>query len=148
MNILLGSKGQKRQHVRLQLTSGLMAELRLIEVDGEPIKSRPARVLLKDMSPGGLKFLTYLKFPVASNYRVKFDMVMNRNPLVLTGRIVWRRKQSNVYEYGISFTMSIKERPRLLFALNQILLQQSPCQQKIHRMYRLLNDPTGSFSNL
>ncbi|GGG21779.1 PilZ domain-containing protein [Paenibacillus abyssi] len=132
-------KGDKRQHVRLQMTHGLMADLRIIAIRNEPVKTKPCRVLIKDLSPNGLSFLTILDFPVNSRYMLQLELDIPHLKLELSGQVRWRMREDNLYCYGMMMTKTPSSRCSLLYALNHLLLQQSPTQSKIHKLYRTMS---------
>jgi hypothetical protein len=45
----------RRRHIRLVLQEGIFAELRLIGIGRRRVQTRPGKVVLLDLSPGGLR---------------------------------------------------------------------------------------------
>ena len=54
--------------MRIGLRDGVYAVISICNVFGQEVESRHTPVLLQNMSPTGLQFLTHLRFPVNNNY--------------------------------------------------------------------------------
>jgi hypothetical protein len=130
---------KNKQPVQLHLTEGLIGQLGLIEVRGHPVKSRLRKVLVSQISPGGMAVVTILDFPTTLQYVVQVQVEIGPTIHQLYGQIVWKRPQEYLFEYGIVFIMPPSSKRSLIYALNQLLLKQSPQQAQIHRMYRQMN---------
>ena len=130
---------QKRRDIRIELTYG-KGEISIIRIRNLQVHSKGKPVLLLDISPGGLRFQTDLVFPVCEHIILLCKAQLIKNVWVeLEGRIVWRKRSENLFEYG--FEMIIQEQHRILLIrlLNELLLNLIPKQQKIHSLYRSMS---------
>ncbi|WP_173275749.1 PilZ domain-containing protein [Paenibacillus sp. NEAU-GSW1] len=132
------NRDELRSHIRMRLTQGIKAELRLLDDQGLLLTRNKATVLLLNISQEGLRFLSGLKLPVQSSYLVEFKLALGEVSLELRGHVVWREQRDNQYEYGIAFNPPNRMKPILIKLLNQEMLRQSPNQHKIHQLYRKL----------
>ena len=56
---------------------GVYAVISICNVFGQEVESRHTPVLLQNMSPTGLQFLTHLRFPVNNNYTIRLLITFN-----------------------------------------------------------------------
>lgn len=134
------SNDVSRAHIRLRFTEGVKAELRLVSKDGQQLTPSTTTVLLLNLSPNGLCFLSGLHLPIQHNYSVEFRMTISNVHIIVRGRIVWNAKQDNQFVHGVLFECSNTLRSLIIGVMNQEILERQPQQQKIHSLYsRLLN---------
>jgi hypothetical protein len=53
---LIGQEGQNRRFVRIRLNPSIIAEMTITVLDGKKVKSRPAKVMLRDLNQQGLYY--------------------------------------------------------------------------------------------
>ncbi|WP_029192318.1 PilZ domain-containing protein [Paenibacillus harenae] len=128
-----------RAHIRLGFTEGAKAELRLAGVNGHLLTQATKTVQLLDMSPSGLCFVSELQLPVQSNYLVELRMVLSNIHIHVQGRIVWRRSHDKQFAHGVIFECSDTLRSFIIGAMNQLLLDRQPEQQRIHYVYNRMS---------
>lgn len=130
------SEKQPREHIRIRLRDGALAEVSICHVDGEGAASGASKVLLHNMSPSGLRFQSQLRFPVSKSYLLQFSITLDDWQFCLLGHVVWRRKEDNFYVYGCSFIPDEGIRKAIVCALQAKLKAMSPRQARIHELYR------------
>jgi hypothetical protein len=130
----------RRRHMRLKLQSAF-GEISIQRIRASVIQSRSKPIVILDLSPGGLRFQTDLYFPVTPNITLLFKAkIVNNITIELDGRIMWRKLQDNMFVYGFEFTITDAHRILLTRVLNDLLLELSPQQNQIHKLYRLYNN--------
>lgn len=124
----------KRQYIRLQVP-GQFGELQISAIGGQRISSNSRRVLILDISPGGFRFLSGLKFPDRRRVRVTVLTTLSGIRFEAEGLIVWRASNENLYEYGVMFDITELHRSFMIRMLNQLYMQQRPELKRIHQYY-------------
>ena len=120
---------------------GIQAKVSISNVQGSDVDSREIPVYLDDISPSGLRFLTYLRFPVSSDYTVRFMITFGEWQFNITGTIVWRGKEENQYVYGCLFYPDrTRYEERLYKRFPGNYLTSHPQGKHIHELYRRLSD--------
>lgn len=132
------SKSNRRRHVRFRLFPPVTGRLRIEAADGYPVHSKECPVLVVSLSPSGLRFITHLRFPVASNYRLGIELQLLQVQLELKGCIKWRTVDENLYEYGLQLIQSDTEKDLLSKLLHEYLRTVLPRQLRIHRLYNVM----------
>jgi hypothetical protein len=147
LSMATNSNDLSRAHIRLRFTEGVKAELRLISKDGQLLTPSTTTVLLLNLSPSGLCFLSGLQLPIQHNYSVEFKMTISNVQIIVRGRIVWNSKTDNQFAHGVVFECTNTLRSLIIGVMNQELLESQPQQRKIHYLYsRLLNTKRMHYS--
>lgn len=70
-----------------------------------PIANHASETLTRDVSLGGVRFISPIAIPVLSECRLELTLAEGREPLVARGRIVWFQQlpHSDQFEIGASF---------------------------------------------
>lgn len=139
MSNLRARNDKNRHFARLHVTHGVTGELQLVEIKGQPVRSKCRKVLIKQVGAEGMVFETALDFPVTLQYVVVIDVELGSVLHRLAGQIIWKQLREQLYEYGMIFILPPSARRSLIYSLNHILLKQSPQQAKIHTLYRQMN---------
>jgi hypothetical protein len=126
----------RREHVRLKLTEDVRAMIRIVNVDGEWVRSNASEVLMLDISPGGCGFYCQLLFPIDFKVLLELEWLTGNEKLSFIGQVVWREELENGFRYGMYFRLNPYERIQLNRVLNQLLLRKCPGQDWIHKQYR------------
>lgn len=129
----------RRKYVRLKLP-GLFGELCITGIGGQRIKSSSRRVLVMDISPGGFRFVSGLRFPAKRKIRVQIRVTISDIVVEAEGLIVWRNQNDNVYEYGVDFDITALHRSFLIRVLNRLYAEQHPEQHRIKQYYASLSN--------
>lgn len=102
---------------------------------GEQVCTRQKPVLVLNISPTGLCFISDLKFPLHTDYIVDFEAVIFRETIHLEGRIIWRQETDFLNKYGVRFRNSEQVYEFLLRNFNNLTLTLSPDKLKAHELY-------------
>jgi hypothetical protein len=101
MSVTSSRGTSRRRHIRLALHEGILAELRLIGIGRRMVQTRPGKVVLLDLSPGGLRFATTLLLPPDMECRVSIQCVLEGLNIEVKGRIRHTAVHDHWLEYGV-----------------------------------------------
>ncbi|GEN32875.1 MULTISPECIES: PilZ domain-containing protein [Aneurinibacillus] len=97
----------RRQFFRLPLPHPLSSDVTIIRIKENAIETGKAQVLIEDISPGGLRFVSDVRLPATPQVILEFETEIMNKTLQLPGYIVRKilRDQQGIYEYGVKFTL-------------------------------------------
>lgn len=124
-----------RSQIRIKLRGNIKAKVSIVSVFGEGFQSSYTPVLLDDLSPTGFKCHSHLRFPVNSDYVLHIETSICQWELSLLGHVVWRRKEDNLYAYGIEFIPDDHIQKAIRIALLAYIGQMQPNYRRIHQLY-------------
>ena len=108
------AKQSKRRHYRLNFPSPLEADMELVSIAGRRMKLGVSKVLIEDISIGGLRFISNLKLPTRGDVIYQFKSEILGEFITLKGSIVWKEEvNEDLMEYGIEFNINTMERASL-----------------------------------
>jgi diguanylate cyclase (GGDEF)-like protein/PAS domain S-box-containing protein len=115
----------RRHYFRIDLKHCLLAEMTITMFKGRSVRLGSTEVLVRNIGPGGLRFMVGVKLPVNSDIVLMFKTQIVNQMYVLYGVVVWYNELDNdIYEYGIQFQMKEKEQDELVNALNLLAIKQ------------------------
>jgi len=129
-----------RKHIRIRLRTGVQAKVSVMTNSNHPELSREAPVLLNNLSPGGIQFVTHLRFPICDQYALRFLIAFGEWEFSVVGHVVWRRKSENQFVYGCSFVPDSHLSRAIVRALGTELQTLNPQQHRIHELYRQMTE--------
>lgn len=110
---------ERRKYYRLQFYLLLESSLKIMEINGNKVNIGNTSVLVKNMGPGGLCFITNLNLPVDKGLILQFTAYLLGEEIRVHGRPVWAREmEHSLYEYGVEFTFDENKRTELTRVLN------------------------------
>ena len=111
----------RRKYFRVNLPLPLSTQMTIISFRNQKVSLGTAEVLVIDLSPGGLRFISYLQLPVQENIIYQFSSELNHTSFQVNGKIIWFEEiHPGIYEYGLEFTISEIERNKIVHLLFQI----------------------------
>jgi PilZ domain len=114
----------KRAYFRVELRQPMSSQIKIISINGRQIDSRSTTVRVYDIGGGGLKFSSFLNFPITANALFRFDFSLLETSLSLRGTLVRQVKtKRNGFEYGVAFLLEEKELNVLIKLLNDLALR-------------------------
>jgi hypothetical protein len=114
----------KRQFFRLLLPHPLSADVTIIKIKENAIETGNTRVLIEDISPGGLRFVSNIKLPVTHEVILEFRTDILAKTLYLPGYIVRKTDRAmGIYEYGVKFTLDDNDYATLSQLLNLLTIR-------------------------
>lgn len=129
-------KGGVKGRIKLKNRSGIDAKVTIFDVRGDEATLGNTSVLLEDISLEGLQFLSYLRFPVNTDYRLRFTITLGEWEFALLGQVMWRSKQENMFAYGCRFEPDADLKKALSVALQQQIRSMCPNHHRIHYLYQ------------
>ncbi len=123
VNLHKGSN-DRRNFFRIDFLNLLETDLTILEIAGKSVNIGNTKVLVKDIGPGGLCFVSNIRFPVEKKLLFKFVTNLIDKEMVFYGRAVWTEElPKKLYKYGIEFKIDNNEREVLFQDLNQVQLK-------------------------
>lgn len=120
-NIPLESHKERRKFYRIEFPYLLEADMTILEVEGQKTKVGNTKVLIKNIGPGGICFVSNIRFPANREIILQFSTQLLGKNLSVHGCPVWTKELDyNIYQYGIEFTINESERVDLTSLLNQV----------------------------
>ncbi|RNB56941.1 PilZ domain-containing protein [Brevibacillus gelatini] len=119
-----GSGGHKREYFRLKMDHPLCADMTIVLVKGKQLEIGSTKVLVEDISGGGLRFLSHLKMPASDQLVLQFETELCEVPLKMHGHVV--RSQAwgeRFYEYAVRFTMEEAQHQEINRLVNQLAIR-------------------------
>jgi len=114
---------------RIKLFYNLHSDIKIKSVNGIIIDSSSTKVLINDIGPSGLKFISNLTLPVNPSVIFNFETLVLDETISVSGYIVWQDESfSGLCEYGIRFIHNDSEEQHLIKLFNtlQISIRRSP----------------------
>lgn len=114
---------EKRKYYRINFTYTLEADLEILEANNKKIESGKTSILIEDISAGGLRFISNIKFPIGENITFGIKTILLGENLELYGRLVWENDEKDCYRYGLEFKIDDYKREHLIQLLNKVQIQ-------------------------
>lgn len=115
----------RRKYFRIELKHCLLAEMTITMFKGRSVRLGSTEVLVRNIGPGGLRFMVGVKLPVNSDILLMFKTQIANQLYVLYGIIVWFNEvEHDIFEYGVQFQLKEKEHNELVNALNILAIKQ------------------------
>jgi EAL domain-containing protein (putative c-di-GMP-specific phosphodiesterase class I) len=118
-----------RKYVRIEFPYPLEAEMTILELNSKPVKMGSTKILIEDMSAGGVKFASKMKLPVRKDIILLIETKLLGEVLAFTGTIVRKDEISDTLtNYGFQFIIEEGPRAELAGMLDtlQVQLEQNP----------------------
>ncbi|UII54139.1 EAL domain-containing protein [Cytobacillus spongiae] len=110
----------RRKYFRIELPYSISSFITISEIQGKEVNLGKTEVLVEDIGPGGLRFLSLIKFPVNPFVILSIHVNVLNAQFELKGKIVrYKEIKKGFFEYGLEFVISEHERQRLLTNLNR-----------------------------
>jgi diguanylate cyclase (GGDEF)-like protein/PAS domain S-box-containing protein len=105
----------RRKFFRLEFFQLLKGDVSISKIKGEEMKLGDSKILIKNIGPGGLCFISNIIFPIQQLFTLKFNTVLLNNKIRANGNVVWSKEiDDNLYQYGVRFDMEEKENDDLM----------------------------------
>ena len=80
------------------------------ELNGKKVQLGNTKVLIENIGPGGLRFVSNIKLPARSDIVLKFQMKIIYEEMTLYGTIAYDEEQEHFDRYGVKFMVDEKTR--------------------------------------
>lgn len=123
-NAQVRPREERRKFFRINFYQYLESTLTILEIGGKRTSLANTRVLVKNIGPGGLCFVSNIRFPVKRDVILKFNTRLLDEEIEVYGCPVWTREiHEEIYEYGIEFTFDENKRVDIIRILNQVQIK-------------------------
>lgn len=120
----IAPKVERRKFFRVKFIQLLEADLTILEIKGKKINIGNTKVLVKDIGPGGLCFISSIRFPVEQNMVLQFSTELIGEKITVYGHPVWTEQiDDKLFQYGIEFRADENERMELIRILNMVQIK-------------------------
>ncbi len=121
-------KTEQRKYFRISLDFPLESTMTVSELNGKKVEINKAKILVKNIGPGGLLFLSPILLPSDVNLTLTFDIKLFGENHSFNGSIVHSSEKSTLYHYGVEFRMTTHQRDKYISIFNmlQLRLKNSP----------------------
>jgi hypothetical protein len=120
----------KRSFYRLSFEHPLCSDLKIVGAYGKEMESKKTRVVVKDISAGGLRFSTRLNLPPEANMVLEFRFTLLDKEVRTIGVIQrkWEPDDTHMIDYGVKFTIFENDEIALSGMINNLAvrLKRSP----------------------
>ncbi|HCX64455.1 MAG TPA: hypothetical protein DHN33_04505 [Eubacteriaceae bacterium] len=114
----------RRKYFRVHFQRLLEAKMTILEISGKKVDVGNTKVLIKNMGPGGLCFVSNIVFPVENELVLRFVTELMEKELRVKGSLVWMEEvDERIFEYGVKFEIDEDERTHLVKELSQIQIK-------------------------
>lgn len=123
---MIDSKKNRRKFFRFAFTFPVAAKLQITEVNQRKVDIGSAKILIEDIGLGGIRFLTPLKLPVVSSFKLNFTFKLMGKMFTIEGALVYRDKErEDLYAYGATFkNITEGERDALAERINRMTVKK------------------------
>lgn len=115
---------ERRKFFRLEFAQLLLASLSIVEIGGKKVNVGNTRVLVKNIGPGGLCFISDIRLPADKDILLQFTTELLTQEIQVHGNLVWTDEyDDNLFVYGIEFQCDENKRSELVGLLNKVQLK-------------------------
>ncbi|WP_099362533.1 EAL domain-containing protein [Fredinandcohnia onubensis] len=113
----------RRRYYRINLLFPLSSQMTLTTILGNQVELGNTEILIEDIGPGGLRFLSTIQLPVRPDITYQFKTKIMGEIITLNGHVVWKEEVKGIFQYGLKFSMDETQRDALVKFLNHFSLQ-------------------------
>jgi len=124
----MSNRNYKRKYYRIKPDTVICSDMTIGCIESRKVKTGITRVLIRNISPDGLRFSSCLDFPVTQKVLLKFQITIRDKTIELEGHITNKKCiYSGKFEYGVCFVdIDDIKRSYLLNLFNNMII----CIQK------------------
>ena len=93
---------EKRKYFRIDLQYPLEAFMTVSELNGKKVQLGNTKVLVENIGPGGLRFVSNIKLPARSDIVLKFQTTIIDEEMTLYGTIAYDEEQENLIDTALN----------------------------------------------
>lgn len=116
-------KVERRKFFRVPFTKLLEGDMTIREIKGRKVDVGRTMILIKNIGPGGLCFLSNISLPIERDLILQFTTELLEEEIKVFGHLVWTEEYTNYHEYGVEFIVDENERADLVKILNQVQIR-------------------------
>ncbi len=115
---------ERRAFFRVNFHNLLETQMTIMNVKGKKINVGYTAVLIKNIGPGGLYFISNVKLPVQRDFILYFVTdILNKKLRVYECPVWMEERKDRLFEYGIEFTFDEKYRTLIIKELSQLQIK-------------------------
>ena len=114
---------EHRKYFRIDFQYPLEAMMTISELNGKKVQVGNTKVVIENLGPGGLRFLSTIKLPINSEMILKFQTTIFDEELTLYGSIVHESEDDKLSRYGVEILVDEQGREGLIKDFNQLQVQ-------------------------
>ncbi|MFS0862434.1 EAL domain-containing protein [Fredinandcohnia sp. 179-A 10B2 NHS] len=114
---------ERRKYYRIQPLFPLSANMTLISIQGKRVDVGSTEVVIEDIGPGGIKFLSTIQLPIRPDVLFEFETVIMGQVEKVMGNIVWKEESKGIFQYGLEFAIDESSRDCIIKKLHHFSLQ-------------------------
>ncbi|WP_413378389.1 PilZ domain-containing protein [Alkalihalobacillus sp. 1P02AB] len=111
---------KRNEGFRLLFKEPLVGTMSIKSIQGIGVESNTGAIQIIDMSLKGMKIISELQLPVATEILLKF-MILDQ-PFRLRGELIWRKDRQQSCMYGVEFEPHSYSEKELLDALKKYVV--------------------------
>ncbi|TQR17891.1 PilZ domain-containing protein [Psychrobacillus soli] len=111
---------ERRGYFRIDFHYPLEALMTISELNEKKVQLGNTRILVENLGPAGLRFLSKIKLPVSSDILLKFQTTMADEGMTLYGTIIHDSELEGLNRYGVELLVDEEERGKLIKRFNQL----------------------------
>lgn len=114
---------ERRRYFRIPFIYPLEAVMTVSELNGKKITVSKAGVLIDNIGPGGLCFISNIQLPVEADIVLNFEVEIFGEVHSLYGSIVHHHQKDELLYYGVKFRMRETQRNKYISLFNNLQLK-------------------------
>jgi len=114
-------KEERRKFFRLQFNQLLEALVTVLEINGRKVNVGNTKVLIKNIGPGGLCFISNIRLPIDKGIILRFITELLGEEIRVYGSTVWTKEiGGSLFEYGVEFSNDENKTTELIRVLSRV----------------------------
>ncbi|KNZ41319.1 EAL domain-containing protein [Acetobacterium bakii] len=115
---------ERRNYFRLIFHKYLQADLVILKIKEKIMDVGNTKILIRDIGPGGLCFISDIQFPVERAFTLQFETSLLDKKIKVYGNPVHIEELSDhLYQYGVKFSINEDERDNLMKILFEVQIK-------------------------
>ena len=114
---------ERNKNFTIEFQYPLEAMMTITELNGRKVQLGNKRVLLENIEPSRLCFLSNVKLPIGTEMLLKFQIKIMNAKLTLYGKIVCGSEQERIHQYEIELIIEEENRDFLIKQLDRLYLE-------------------------
>lgn len=112
---------ERRNYFRLFFSRYVRADLVILQIKDQQMGVGNTTVLIQDIGPGGLCFISNIQFPIEQGFTLQFETSLLNKKIKVYGNPMHMKKfNDHLYQYGVKFSINEDERNELTKILFEI----------------------------
>lgn len=112
---------ERRGYYRHEFPHAVVGKLTVAQVGEKKVSLGYSKMLIRDISLGGMKIKSDLNLPIRDSVKYKFIFTLLGEPFELIGQLRWKEKaRGETYFYGIEFELCQVEEDHMAPLMNKM----------------------------